>query len=227
MRAFVHVIRPGESLTECCGKAASELPKTDRTTSVPEYLTLPADVFCNGHRPTPPEIRQSVETALKTAPKTPNPFTPRPVVDLEQMRRQIADEISPIQVGQGYESVTIGSKAAMEAAEVVVRMWPTSDEPIAVVHCGDMEQHAVSFNDGYAEAQRQGIGGPESRAWVVEKVTTVLGPLASLRPDLAGQVADQLLTETDMRSPGPVRCSNCEGDTFVCAACGVAYDANA
>jgi hypothetical protein len=60
---------------------------------------------------------------------------PQPV-DREALRLEIAGEISGIQVGSGYESVTIGITAALEAADAVLALLGRS------VLAGEQEQAA-------------------------------------------------------------------------------------
>lgn len=48
---------------------------------------------------------------------------------MSDLRSRIADEISSIQVGSGYESTTIGITAALEAADALIAAGVVSEEP--------------------------------------------------------------------------------------------------
>lgn len=48
---------------------------------------------------------------------------------MSDLRSRIADEISNIQVGAGYESTTIGITAALEAADALIAAGVVSEEP--------------------------------------------------------------------------------------------------
>lgn len=98
----------------------------------------------------------------------------------------------------------------------------------AVVHHHDIEKHAEHFNEGWDEAHRQGVGGNESREWLVSKVEPILtewvdtayrtalagyesGPhqaaldmrhLHLAEPHIpAGKIADALLSDADLTEP--------------------------
>lgn len=47
----------------------------------------------------------------------------------DDLRTRIADEISGIQVGSGYESTTIGITAALEAADALIAAGVVAEEP--------------------------------------------------------------------------------------------------
>lgn len=47
----------------------------------------------------------------------------------DDLRTRIADEISNIQVGSGYESTTIGITAALEAADALIAAGVVAEEP--------------------------------------------------------------------------------------------------
>lgn len=47
----------------------------------------------------------------------------------DDLRILIADEISSIQVGSGYESTTIGITAALEAADALIAAGVVAEEP--------------------------------------------------------------------------------------------------
>jgi hypothetical protein len=47
----------------------------------------------------------------------------------DDLRTRIADEISSIQVGSGYESTTIGITAALEAADALIAAGVVAEEP--------------------------------------------------------------------------------------------------
>lgn len=67
------------------------------------------------------------------------------------------------------------------------------------VHHGNPDAHAESWSDGWDEAHRQGIGGAESREWVIRQVKPILGAAAGF---LAPQIADAVLSEADL-APKP------------------------
>ena len=48
---------------------------------------------------------------------------------MSDLRSRIADEISSIQVGSGYESTTIGITAALEAADALIAAGVVAEEP--------------------------------------------------------------------------------------------------
>jgi hypothetical protein len=48
---------------------------------------------------------------------------------MSDLRTRIADEISNIQVGSGYESTTIGITAALEAANALIAAGVVAEEP--------------------------------------------------------------------------------------------------
>ncbi|WP_417540765.1 hypothetical protein [Microbacterium maritypicum] len=48
---------------------------------------------------------------------------------MSDLRIRIADEISNIQVGSGYESTTIGITAALEAADALIAAGVVAEEP--------------------------------------------------------------------------------------------------
>lgn len=48
---------------------------------------------------------------------------------MSDLRTRIADEISNIQVGTGYESTTIGITAALEAADALIAAGVVAEEP--------------------------------------------------------------------------------------------------
>lgn len=48
---------------------------------------------------------------------------------MTDLRFRIADEISGIQVGSGYESTTIGITAALEAADALIAAGVVAEEP--------------------------------------------------------------------------------------------------
>lgn len=50
---------------------------------------------------------------------------------MSDLRSRIADEISSIQVGSGYESTTIGITAALEAADALIAAGVVAEEPEA------------------------------------------------------------------------------------------------
>jgi hypothetical protein len=66
------------------------------------------------------------------------------------------------------------------------------------IHHHDVENHAASFNEGYDEAQRHGIGGTESRDWLIGKVLPIVKDHV-----IAEDVAAVLLSETDLSPAEP------------------------
>lgn len=72
------------------------------------------------------------------------------------------------------------------------------------VHHHDIEKHAEHFNEGWDEAHRQGIGGAESRDWLIGKVKPILAAAVGLdHAKVAADIADAVLSEVDLADDTP------------------------
>jgi hypothetical protein len=106
------------------------------------------------------------------------------------------------------ESVPNTDKAQHRATCIAPAISALSDGQLTVVlhrHGFDTEAYATAFNDGYATAQQQGLGGAETRAWVIHRVEAILvaalGELHGAAAGVAERVADDLLSEIDFSGP--------------------------
>lgn len=95
---------------------------------------------------------------------------------MSDLRSRIADEISSIQVGSGYESTTIGITAALEAADALIAAGVVAEEPeweTEEIQYGHLLEGGIFIVEhrgkNYSTHQRRiKLGRPES-SWVVDE----------------------------------------------------------
>lgn len=184
-------------------------------TEIPEEAVEAACVAMNGgvthahHRERwEPEVRTILAAALPHLR-----VQETPALELAESARAIAARlrIDLESVDREDTRIALGNSArdVIRLAELIEAPHPRPvvdrealRDQISVieVHHHDIEKHAESFNEGYDEAQRQGIGDESSRNWLTEKVWPLLKD--HIDPEnshhVADQIADALLSEADL-----------------------------